>query len=309
MKRGDGTADVRTPGRIWWLLVGLALGSAAPAASQSPDTTQLRLGVMAEEPAEPDRILRLYGDLIAILRQRLEPRGIRVPEVVIARDIEDLSQRLVTGEVDFVIETVFPSLLLRQRSQRLEPGLVVVRRGRREYRSVFFTGKAAPIRSLADLKGRTLVLQAPRSTSAFAMPRAELARAGLTLVAADAAGADPRAVRYVLAGAELNQAVWVLHGRGDAGAFNDGDWAALPPRIRDDLRIFHTTRPLLRALLSYRTGLAPGPRQALEDLLLVLPGDREGRAALATATGITAFERLTAADRSSLRAWEAMLRP
>jgi len=291
------------------LLVGLLTGSGSLLAAQPEPEALLRLGVMAEEPAEPDRILRIYGDLIGVIRERLAPQGIRVPGIVIARDIEDLSRRLAAGDVDFVIETVFPSLLLRERSRSLEPALVVIRRGRREYRSVFFTRVDAPIRSLEDLKGRVLVLQALRSTSAFALPRAELARKGMRLVSADVAGGDQQAVRYTLAGAELNQAVWVLHGRGDAGAFNDGDWTALPERVRDQLRIFHETRPMLRALLSVRTGLDEKSRVALETLLLGLPQDPAGKAALLRATGITAFERLTPEDREGLAAWEAVLRP
>ena len=98
---------------------------------------------------------------------------------MIARDLDDLSQRLVRQQVDFVLESVFPMLALRERSRSLEPALLVVRRGQREYRSVFFTRQESPIQKLADLRGRTLVLQAIRSTSAFALPRAELARAGL----------------------------------------------------------------------------------------------------------------------------------
>ncbi len=93
------------------------------------------------------------------------------------------------------------------------------------------------------------MLQALRSTSAFALPKAELARVGITVVPAD----DPRAgranVRYVLAGAEINQAIWVLHGKGDAGAFNEGDWAALPE-----------TRPLAAPRLPRDAAHRPGPR-------------------------------------------------
>jgi phosphonate transport system substrate-binding protein len=231
-----------------------------------------------------------------------------VGELVIARDLDDLARRLRSGEVDVVIETVFPSLILRARSQRLEPGLVVVRRGQREYRSVFFTREESPIRGLADLRGRTLVLQALRSTSAFALPVAELARAGLTVAPPDAA-AGPGAVRYVLAGAEVNQAVWVLHDRGDAGAFNEGDWRALPAGMRDRLRIFHETRPILRGLLSFRSGLAKQTRNRLETVLLGLASDARGKAALDRATGITRLEPLTASDRKALSEWEASLAP
>jgi phosphonate transport system substrate-binding protein len=253
-------------------------------------------------------MLQAYSDLIAELRRRLAPVGIKVLPLAVARDLEDLSERLVEGEVDFVIETAFPTLVLRERSRCLEPSLLVERRGQREYRSVFFTRKGGPIRTLGDLRGRTLVLQALRSTSAFALPKAELARAGLALVPADASPARKDVVRYVLAGAEINQAVWVLHGRGDAGAFNEGDWAALPERVRAELRLFHETAPIIRGLLSFRSGLDPGVRARAEKALLSLHESEAGRAALARASGVTRLDRLTAEDRAGLRGWERVLR-
>jgi phosphonate transport system substrate-binding protein len=265
--------------------------------------------VVAEEPNEPDRMLHLFGALMVELRERLRSARVDVGDLVIARDLDDLSRKLARGEVDLVLETVFPTLVLQERSGGLDPSLVVLRLGQREYRSVFFTRRDAPIRSLRDLPGRTLVLQVLRSTSAFALPKAELESAGLTLAPADDLRSHPGDVKYVLARAEINQAVWVLHGRGDAGAFNERDWAALPERVRSQLRIFHETRPIVRGLVSFRTGLAAAARAAAEDALLGMPADEAGRAALARADGITAFERLTAADRAELRRWAPVLRP
>ncbi len=288
------------------LLCGLALGGPAAAAAAP---TPVRFGVVAEEQNEPDRLLNVYGELLARLRERLAPAGLGVGDLVIARDLDDLSQRLVRGEVDFVIETVFPTLVLQERSRCLEPSLVVVRRGLREYRSVFFTRKEGPIQRLADLRGGTLVLQAVRSTSAFALPKAELEGMGLAVVPADDTRAGRGNVRYVLAGAEINQAVWVLHGKGDAGAFNEADWAALPERVRSQLRIFHEGRPIVRGLLSFRAGLDASTRRAVEETLLKLHEDEAGRAALAAASGVTRFERLTADDRAGLRRWAPILRP
>lgn len=288
------------------LALGLLAGAPWAAAQAAPAAATVRLGVMAEEANEPDRMLRIYDDLIRLLREKLAGEGIGVGDLVIARDLDDLARRLRAGEVDLVIETVFPSLILRARSGRLEPSLVVVRRDLREYRSVFFTRKESPIRGLPDLRGRTLVLQALRSTSAFALPVAELARAGL-LAAPTGATAGPGAVRYVLAGAEVNQAVWVLHGRGDAGAFNEADWSALPAGMRDRLRLFHETRPILRGLLSFRSGLARETRARLETLLLGLASEPRGKAALLRATGITRLEPLTAGDRQALAGWEKTL--
>jgi len=294
------------------LLVALAPAAAGsrPAAPGAPPASPvIRLGVVAEELNEPDRMLRLFGAFLARTRERLAPAGIDVGPLVVARDVDDLAQRLTRGEVEFVIETVFPTLILQERSRRLSPSLVVVRRGQREYRSVFFTRNDSSIHSLADLRGRTLVLQVVRSTSAFALPKAELMRAGLSLGAADDPGAARSDVRYRLALAEINQAVWVLHGRGDAGAFNDADWTDLPEKIRAQLRIFHETRPIVRGLLSFRSDIDPRVREAAEQVLVGLAGDDAGRAALAAVTNITRFEPLTSADRRELKGLATVLRP
>jgi phosphonate transport system substrate-binding protein len=293
-------------------LLAPALAALAPSSSPAAprdEPVPIRLGVIAQEPNEPDRMLKVFGELIALLRERLFPSGLRVEDLVVARDLDDLSQRLVRGEVELVVETVFPTLVLEERSRRLEPALVVVRRGQREYRSVFFTRDGAPIHRLADLRGRTLVLQALRSTSAFALPRAELERAGMALVPTDDPRVGPANVRYVLALAEINQAVWVLRGKGDAGAFNERDWEALPAKMRAQLRIFHETQPIVRGLLSFRANLDARAREELEGVLLRLHEDAAGRDALASAAGVTRFERLTPADRRGLRRWTTILRP
>jgi len=291
------------------LLATAVTGWTAGAAAPAETSVTARFGVIAEEPNEPDRMFTAYSPLLAELRQRLAPAGIAVSDLVIARDLDDLSQRIARKQVDFVLESVFPMLALRERSRSLEPALLVVRRGRREYRSVFFTRQESPIRKLADLRGRTLVLQAIRSTSAFALPRAELRRAGLSLVAADDAAADPKAVRYVLALAEVNQAVWVLHQKGDAGAFNEGDWQALPEKIRARLRIFERSRPIQRGLIAFRGDLAPATRRAVEAAMLALHQDGAGLAALTHASGITRFERLTPAARDAVLDWAPVLLP
>src|SRR6185369_7324802 len=158
------------------------------------------------------------------------------------------------------------------------------------------------------LRGRTLVLQAERSTSAFAVPRAELARHGIGLIPAGQPREGRSAAFYLLAGAELNQAVWVLNGRGEAGAFNDGDWTRLPEGVRSELKIFHETRPLLRGALSFRVGMDAELKRISEEILLAMDKDTAGRNALASAAGITRFERLTQKDLVDIGEWRLSLR-
>jgi len=249
-------------------------------------------------------MLRIYADFLAHLRGRLAGRAIEVAPLVIARDLPDLSHRLARGEIDMVTETIVATLDIQMESRgALAPRLAVVRNGQREYHTVFFSSKASPIRTVEDLRGRTLVLQAQRSTSAFAVPKAELARLGIRLFPAGQPAAPRGSAYYVFAGAELNQAIWVLKGRGDAGAFNEGDWNRLPERVRDGLVIFHETRPLLRGLLSFRAGLDPEIRTACEEALLDMDKAAPGRAALNAAGGITRFEPLSRTDFADLAVW------
>jgi phosphonate transport system substrate-binding protein len=289
---------------ITWFALALAVEpSPAP-----PRPKALRFGVIAEQANEPDRMLRIYADFLGELKQRLAPRGINVDSLVIARDVVDLSHRIERGEVDLIAETVFLTMDVQQATrQALVSRMAVVKREQREYYSVFFARRGGPIKKLQDLRGRTLVLQAERSTSAFAVPRAALVRHGLRSVPAGQT-ARRDSVFFVLAGAELNQAIWVLNGKGDAGAFNEGDWARLPQKVRDGLVIFHQTRPLLRGLLSFRAALDPRIRAACEEVLLTMDRDASGRAALQKADEITRFERLTVKDIAELTGWQTALR-
>ena len=281
---------------------------AVETAASAVRTKVLRFGVIAFHANEPDRVLRVYADLLTEMARRLKPQGFEVAPLVIARDLPELSRLLGRGEVDMVAETVFVTLDLQQEPLvSLTPRLAIVRREEREYHTVFFTRKDGAIRSLEQLRGRTLVLQAERSTSAFAVPRAELAGHGIPMFPAGQPRAPRDAASFVFAGAEVNQAVWVLYGRGDAGAFNEGDWDRLPRKIRDSLTIFHETRPLLRGLVSFRTGLDGSLRQAAEAALLDVHKEEAGREALRKADGVTRFDRLTDTDRASLSGWKRAL--
>jgi hypothetical protein len=79
--------------------------------------------------------------------------------------------------------------------------------------------------------------------------------------------------------------------------------------VRERLRIFHETAPLLRGVLSFRVGLDPGVRAQALSVLLRLHEDPAGRGALQQASGITRLDPLTAAERESLRGWSSVLRP
>lgn len=285
----------------------LAAALCAPALAAGEAEPDFRLGVVDERPERPDYMLGQMGPLHRVLSERLAARGVRSGPLVIAADLPDMASRLRAGTVDGVIEGVMPTLALERRTGAVDPAVLVWRKGQREYSSVFFVRADSDVEALGDLAGRTIVFEAPRSTSAFYVPMATLLEHGLDPRPAGPQAGGDGVVRYRFAGSELNQAYWVHRGEGDAGAFNDGDWARTPARLRDDLRIIHITPPLPRWLFSFREPVPPAVRRAVMEVLTHLHEDAEGRAALEAASRIALFEPLGAGDRLALEHWRPML--
>ncbi len=285
-------------GALWLLVSWPALGNAMAG---------FRLGVINERPDKPDHALSQYGRLHAYLQAKLALDGIRVDDLVIARDVNEMANRVAEGQVDAVIEGVMPTLSIKRRTNELVPTLVAWRKGQRQYHSVFFVRKADPASTLKDLAGKTIVFESTRSTSAYYVPKAALLAEGLTLASAETTETDPDVVRYLFAGSELNQAYWVHRGRADVGAFNNGDWGGVPEGIRKDLRIIHATRPLLRWVFSFTPHFNSRTRDKVVDVLVSAHRDDVGREALQAASRIAKFELLTGADEEGLAHWSQVL--
>jgi phosphonate transport system substrate-binding protein len=285
------------------LLCVLGPWGAVVAAGHGP----FRLGVINERPEKPDHALSQYGTLHAYLATELAARGVQVGELVITRSIDEMADRIASGDVDGLVEGVMPSLSIQRRTGNLDPALLAWRKGQRQYHTVFFVRHDSPIVALPDLAGKTIAFEAPRSTSAYFVPRATLVDAGMPLVTAANPAASADAVRYVFAGSELNQAYWVHRGRADVAAFNNGDWDRVPEHLKKDLRLIHTTRPMLRWLLSFRGGLDAATRAAVTDVLVHAHETEVGRVALEAAAGIARFEPLMDNDREGLVYWADVL--
>jgi len=297
----------RHPGILLNTIVVLWLWAIGGPGVHAAGDGRFHLGVITERIDEPDHALSQYSQLRDYLRDRLREYDIDVGPLVIGRDVPDLGEKLARGQVDMVIEGVFPTLAMQRRTGELQPALLVWRKEQREYFTVFFSREDGPIETLEDLRGQRLTFESPRSTSAYAIPRGFLLHRGFTLVPAAGGVAAAGAIRYVFAGAEINQAYWVLHGKAEAGAFNDGDWQRLAPGVQRGLRIFARTPPILRWLVSFHDDVAPQVRAAVEAVLLEMHEDPVGSEALRAASDIARFERLDASDMDNLDTWRDVL--
>lgn len=265
--------------------------------------TELRIGVVSERANQPDYVIAQYQELIALLRLRLLGKGVNVGELVVAKDLPDMAAKLRRSEVDVVMESLFSQLWLEQQGVLLDISLAGWRRGRRESRSVFFVAQDSDVRKLSDLGGKTLVLETPRSTTAYALPKMVLADAGFRVIPREEAKGGRREIGYLLAGDEINEAYWVAHAKADVGAFSTEDWEEVPENLRRQLKVIHTTAPVLRWLVAYRSRFPLDVREHLNHELTNLDASVDGQKALAAMRRTTRFDLLTAQDLAVVQQW------
>lgn len=261
----------------------------------------LVLGRISDDPKTHYEQLKPLLDYVV---PRMADVGIREGRVLMARDAQQMSSYLRRGQVDWVTETAGTAMLLQERGGA-EPLLVTERDGARSYRGVFFVRRDSGLRTLDDLRGRSVAFQNNASTSAYFLPAIELLRRrmSLSLLLSPMDKPAGESVGYVFARSELNIGAWVHKRLVDAGTMSDIDWnnaARLPPSYRRDLVVIHTTEPVPRALEMVRGDLDPKVRARLREVLVEAAGDPKAREALKFFFNTTRFLPVDDASRESL---------
>lgn len=281
------------------LLSALAVG-AGPVLGQGHGV--LTLGRISDDPRSHYAQLKPLLDYVV---PRMADLGIREGRILMARDLRQMAGYLRRGHVDWVTETTGMAMQL-QGLAGARPILLTERNGVRRYQALLVarTGDGAPD-SPAGLAGRSVAFEHVASTSAYLMPAADLLRAGLRLSPLSTITDRPDAgsVGYLFARTPTNIAIWVDKGLVDAGAVSDLDWdnpRAVPPALRERLRVIHRSGPLPRALELVRPDLPAPVRDRLRRLLLDAAADPQARPALAAFFGTTAFIAIDADLRSGL---------
>ncbi len=278
----------------------MALASPAHA---SEDEHILVLGRISDDPAAHYNQLKPLLDYVV---PRMREVGITEGRILMARDAQQMASYLRRNRVDWVTETASTAVLLQNRAAA-EPLLLTERNGVSRYHTVFFARKDGPIRDLAGLRGHTLGLQSPASTSAYMVPMTALLEARLSpeILLAPSDQPSPDRVGYVFARSELNIASWVHKGLVDAGAVSSLDWddpRRVPSAFRADFRVIHRTDPYPRALELVRQDMPPAVEARLREVLLRAADDPAARDALRLFFNTSRFLPLDEASQRSLDA-------
>lgn len=262
---------------------------------------ELVLGRISDDPGAHYEQLEPLLDYVV---PRMRGVGITGGRVLMARDAQQMASYLRRGRVDWVTETAASAMLLEGRA-----GARVLLRTERDgvgrYRTLFFARADSGIRSLEDLRGRSIAFQSPASTSAYFVPAVELLERDLRLevLLSPEDAPPPDRVGFVFGRSERNISTWVHKRLVDAGAMSDLDWrpgGAVPSSYRPDLRVIHQTPAYPRVLEVVRGDLDPRVRARLREVLLAAADDPEAGPALRRFFGTTRFLPLDADDEAQL---------
>lgn len=201
----------------------------------------------------PKEDVRIYLPFLQYLEQNTWNRfSLRFTE-----KYEDTVENLGNGITHFAALGPVNCVIARE---RYGAGCLVMglnSEGKPEYRSVIFTRKDSPIKSLKDLKGKTFAFGDRFSTQGHIIARKMLEDTGITLM--DLKG-------FVFTGSHASTARAVLNGEYDAGAIQDNLAKRLSAEGR--IKIIAVSKPYPSSLICYNNNIQPAIIKAVKAALL-----------------------------------------
>ncbi|PWF49363.1 putative selenate ABC transporter substrate-binding protein [Massilia glaciei] len=246
------------------LAAGLLLTSTQALAHATPGV--LRVSAIPDEaPTELQRKFKPLGQYLA------KATGLKV-EFTPVTDYAASVEGLVTNKLDMVWFGGFTFVQANVRSKgKVVP--LVQRDIDEKFQSVFITS-SPDIKTLADLKGKTLSFGSESSTSGHLMPRSYMLAAKVN--------ADTDLARVAYSGAHDATVAAVAGGKVDAGALNISVWQKLVDAKKVDpaaVRVFHTTPTYFDYNWTVRSDMSPALKKKIAAAFLALdlnkPADKE----------------------------------
>jgi len=278
------------------LVYGLFAANTGAEAQERVAVQTLSLGIVSE--LSRTRITEQFSDFVRYVAGKLNPASHVEGKVVIAPSAFDLARLMEQRQVDFYMESPYPTYLVNDVQGVARLLLRRWKGGRAEYRSLIFAKRNGEVNRLEDLRGKLLVFEDPESTSGHFLPKAFLTAKGFTFT--DQSRFDPYAsptdVGYLFAYSQEELVDWVLTKKAAAGAFSDDDYAKLEKKKKSDITILAQTERLPRHLLSVRKDFAAALADRLEKILLSMDENEQGRRILNKTDDTTKFDLLPEGD-------------
>ena len=238
------------------------------AAAQAQQQQVFRITAIPDE--SPTELARKAAPLLKYLEGRLGMKVEFTPVTDYAAAVETLANK----QIDMAWFGGFTFVQAQQRSGgKVIP--LVQREEDEKFRSVFITTEPG-VKSLADLRGKTLSFGSQSSTSGHLMPRSYLLAAGVD--------PDKDIKRVAYSGAHDATVAAVASGKVDAGALNISVWEKLIADKKVDtsrVRVFYTTPAYYDYNWTVHADMPAALREKLTKAMLDLsPATGEGKEVL-----------------------------
>ncbi|HSF56886.1 MAG TPA: phosphate/phosphite/phosphonate ABC transporter substrate-binding protein [Candidatus Binatia bacterium] len=261
----------------------------------------LTLGIVSQ--IHQKEIENRFRDFAGYVARKLSAAPKIEGKIIVAPTPPQLAALLAEKKVDFYMESPYPTYVINDVH---DAGTLLLRRwkgGMAEYRTLIFTKRNSATKRLEDLRGRIIAFEDPGSTSGYFLPKFFLSRRGFKL--AEKGGVEshvsPGEIGYIFAHSQGALIDLVLSDRVAAGAFSDDDYTTLDEEKKSNIGILAETERLPRHLLSIRKDLAPGLAKRLEEILLSMHEDPEGRRMLEKTDQTTKFDLLPGGEAAMRR--------
>ncbi|MEP6984145.1 MAG: phosphate/phosphite/phosphonate ABC transporter substrate-binding protein [Chloroflexota bacterium] len=264
------------------LMVGCSTAPTPTATPTSePTTAAVKALVLATVASDPAKTIDAFQPLADYLAANLSQFGITEGQVKVAPDLDTLARWLKSGDVDLFFDSVYPVMIMAD-TTGAKPILRRWKSGIAEYNTVFIANISSGINTIQDLKGHTVGMDSDASTSAYMLPRAYLADAGIKTVLQSTPDAQVTKdeIGYVFTHSDENTIQWVLSGKVAAGAIGLQVYNDIPEADRKNMTIVAQTEKLPRAMAAVRSTLAPEMVDAIKNLLIGINQTDEGKAIL-----------------------------
>jgi phosphonate transport system substrate-binding protein len=238
--------------------------------------------IMTFVPSGDTREIITGGDAIA---KMLTAKTGLVIKTNVGTDFATVREAMGSGKAHIGWLNTFNYVLAHEK-YGVDVGLVAVRFGATTYKGQIIVRAKSSIKTLADLKGKTMCWVDPNSTSGYIIPRIMLKANGIN--------PDKDFKKTVEAGSHNNVAIAVYKGDCEAGATYIDARSTIEkdyPDVKDKVAILATTPDIPNDNVAFAKDFPKEMRDKITNALLEIAGTDEGKTALKTAYQIAGLEK------------------
>lgn len=239
-------------------IVGLCLGADGVLAASKPNPGKLRVALLPDENASS--IIQNAQPLKKYLEETLK----KDIELVVTTDYSSMIEAMRFGRIEIAYFGPLSYVLAKSRAPKIEPFAVGVSKGSPTYKSVVVAQADGPVKTIADIKGKTMGYGDQASTSSHLIPRALLADKGLV---------GDKDYKFVMLGAHDAVARAVQAGQVQAGGLSQEIFKKLVEKGAIDgakVVVIAESAPIPNYPLVMQGNLAPDLKTAIRKAFLDL---------------------------------------